>query len=456
VNAATSERTRALRNSVGDVMTSRHLMQHMHVLCDVIGKRPAGSEAEARARDYITQCFTDYGLAHVVPEPFVAPHWHRGVTTARIIVPTERSIELLALPLNRSHRVRAEVVAASFRTREEFERVAPRLQSKIVLVHGEAVTGVGPGVLHRSERVRLAHRAGAAAFLWVSNWPGHVLPTGSMDPGIAETMPAFGISQEDAALIERLVARHDPVELDIVTENSLTMGTSWNVSAELPGRHDAPIVLITAHYDSHDITDGAFDNAAGCAIVLECARVLAAHDGSAACTYRFVLFSAEEVGLRGSKHYAVEHADEIDRIRFMLNMDGLGVAPTTKYVHVPFHGRVAQYVRDTFVRYGIDATVDNALHLNWDHAPFAVRGVPVGSMTAKWRAGTQVHYGHTRSDTLDKIDSTTMRDITSSCVVLAHEVANDRTWPIEHLTQSDVRAELEARDMVDKLAEFSV
>lgn len=443
-----------LQRVVGDVMTSTETMRHMHHLCDLIGPRPAGSTAEAMTRDYLLDRFRSYGLANVTSEAFPAPHWRRGSTRASIVVPTQRSIELLALPKNRTHQLRAEVASASFRTIAEFDRVASSLRGKIVLIYGEAVTGAGPGVLHRAERVRLANEAGAAAFLWASNWRGRVLPTGSMDGEIAKRMPAFGITLEDAGLIERLLTNQGRVVLDITTDNETSVGTSWNVWGDINSAQDAPMVLVTAHYDSHDITDGAFDNAAGCAIVLECARTLAHLRSSIGCNVRFLIFSAEEVGLHGSKQYALRHADELPRIRFMINADGLGVMPATKYVHVPLHTGAARYLRDVFAHYGFDVYVDNALNLNWDHAPFAVRGVPTGSITARWAPGTQVHFGHTAADTLDKVDASELRSIVAATVTAVWHIANDDDPSLTHLTPDAVDSALAAAGKQHMLAQF--
>lgn len=436
-----------LRALLGDIMLSDSMMSTLHVLCDVIGRRPAGSEAEAAARDYLVGELERFGLQGVRAEPFHAPHWKRGFTTARMSAPVSKPIELLALPLNRSHKVEAEVAPVSFRTEQEFEQIASQLRGKICINLGETTTGAGKDVLHRSERIRLAHQAGAAAFLWSSHIPGHVLPTGSMNREIAKEMPAFGISLEDAKMLERFMERGHTVSLEIETVNELREGTSWNVVADLPGASpDAPWVYVTAHYDSHDITTGAYDNAAGAAIVLECARVFASHYAQAGCNVRFIVFSAEEVSLVGSTKYVEQHADELSSIRFLLNADGLGVVPSTKYIHVPFHRPAAAYIREVYRRYGYSVDVDNAINLNWDHAPFAVRGVPVGSITAKGRPGQLLHYGHTVSDSLDKIDAQDMRYAASCTALLAYQFAVDGACPVVQLSAAEVRsAAAEAR-----------
>lgn len=444
-----------LNSMLGDIMTTDAMMSNLHVLCDVIGTRPAGSPAETEARRFLVDQFERSGLPHVAIEPFPAPHWRRGATTARITAPIERTVDALALPLNRSHHVTANVAPVSFRTEREFREVASQLGGKICINRGETVTGAGKDVLHRSERIRLAHEAGAVAFLWASHVPGQILPTGSMDVEIAKEMPAFGISFEDARTIERFIAAGSSVSLDIETTNELATGTSWNVVADLPGASkDAPWVYVTAHYDSHDITAGAYDNAAGCAVVVECARVLAAHYDRSGCNIRFILFSAEEVGLAGSKHYAEDHEADLSAIRFLLNADGLGVTPSEKYIHVPFHEPAADYLRSTFRQYGFAVDVDNAINLNWDHAAFAVRGTPVGSVTARGVPGQILHYGHTRADTLDKIDAQDMRYTACCSALLAYHIALDPTWRIDHLDARQVRDSLASAGKGSALSTF--
>lgn len=436
----------SIRDAIGDIMTSSNVMEEMRQLCDVIGKRPTGSDGERQAKDYLVDRFRQFGLRDVAAEPFAAPHWKRMETSARLLSPVQRPLSVLALPLNRTHRIRAGVVWAPFQTTEEFKKYAPLLKGKVCVTPGQSVTALSGAVLHRGERIRLAHEAGAAAFVWVSNWRGNVLPTGSMSGEIAKTMPAFGITQEDGFLLQRLVERGDAevvVELDTRNETSET--TSWNVSGEIPGAAgDSPLVLLSAHYDSHDVTEGAFDNAAGCAIVLEAARVLSQHYRGRGCRLRFLVFSAEEIGLIGSGAYVRAHAAEVPAMRFLLNVDGLGAAPSTKYIHVPVGAEVAEYIRAAYRRRGYTVDVDNTIYMNWDHAPFALEGIPVGSLTAKWAVGTQLHFGHTPADSLDKIDAQDMRYAACCATLLVLEVASDSSWCIGRRTPGQVREYLAA------------
>jgi Zn-dependent M28 family amino/carboxypeptidase len=103
-------------------------------------------------------------------------------------------------------------------------------------------------------------------------------------------------------------------------------GYSSNVIGETRGAgRGAEIVVVCGHYDSHMGISGAADNAGGTAVMMELARALARAPGRR--TLRFIGFSGEEVGLRGSALYAGElsknaaRATELNRHRLCVNLD---------------------------------------------------------------------------------------------------------------------------------------
>jgi aminopeptidase YwaD len=117
-------------------------------------------------------------------------------------------------------------------------------------------------------------------------------------------------------------------------DKDLIAGTAGNVTGSKPGlRHPEFRILVGGHYDS--ITHGesvppwieapgADDDASGVAAALEIARVLSSYPLDA--TVEYVMFAAEEGGLRGSKHYAAQLAADgvpADKL-FLINMDMIG------------------------------------------------------------------------------------------------------------------------------------
>ncbi len=118
-----------------------------------------------------------------------------------------------------------------------------------------------------------------------------------------------------------------------MTEVSVPDGlTSHNVIAEKPGS-SADVVLIGAHVDSKPPSPGANDNASGCAVTLELARLLA--EAPVTPTVRFVFFGAEEIAGDtpddhhfGSRQYVASlgTADRA-RIHAMVSVDMVGYGP---------------------------------------------------------------------------------------------------------------------------------
>jgi hypothetical protein len=134
------------------------------------------------------------------------------------------------------------------------------------------------------------------------------------------TPPSVIVSRDDA---DWLVAHPGPARLRV--EGEVRWSTSANVWAELPGSdlgHE--VVIVSAHHDAVRGSPGASDNAGGCAIVAELARVFAAGP-TPRRTIRFVHFGGHEVGLFGSESWLRAHLDDVERIAAVINFDGHGL-----------------------------------------------------------------------------------------------------------------------------------
>ena len=104
-----------------------------------------------------------------------------------------------------------------------------------------------------------------------------------------------------------------------------------NFVLNLPGtskrKGDQGMILIGAHYDAVPGTPGADDNASGVAVLLELARVFAAHPIRR--PIRLVAFDLEEYGVKGSEAYATQVWQAHESIRLMLSLEMLGYFCTT-------------------------------------------------------------------------------------------------------------------------------
>jgi len=104
------------------------------------------------------------------------------------------------------------------------------------------------------------------------------------------------------------------------------------------GSHGPETIVIGAHYDhlgrggwgslslgaNHEIHNGADDNASGTAILLEVGRLLATREKPLPRRVLLIAFSAEELGLIGSRRYVREPLVPLEHTLAMLNLDMVG------------------------------------------------------------------------------------------------------------------------------------
>jgi hypothetical protein len=96
-----------------------------------------------------------------------------------------------------------------------------------------------------------------------------------------------------------------------------------NVYVELPGlKNPTQKIIFCAHYDCESVGEkapGADDNASGCAVVMEAARLL--KNFKPDYTIIFAFWDAEEIGPLGSNHFAKFISDDKQNIIAVINMD---------------------------------------------------------------------------------------------------------------------------------------
>jgi Zn-dependent M28 family amino/carboxypeptidase len=125
-----------------------------------------------------------------------------------------------------------------------------------------------------------------------------------------KTVPTVVLRNEDYGRISRLLAGNMPVKLEftIVNKTFPDGRTSYNAVAEIPGTDKKDeVVMLGGHLDSWHAATGATDNAIGCAVMMEAARILKALGVQPRRTIRVALWGGEEQGLLGSKAYVKEH-----------------------------------------------------------------------------------------------------------------------------------------------------
>jgi carboxypeptidase Q len=127
---------------------------------------------------------------------------------------------------------------------------------------------------------------------------------------IAKVVPTIVMRNEDYGRIARILEDGTPVELQFtITNTTYPEGkTAYNTISEIEGSDKKDeVVMLGGHLDSWHSATGATDNAIGCTVMMEAARILKAIGVKPRRTIRVALWSGEEQGLLGSKAYVEQH-----------------------------------------------------------------------------------------------------------------------------------------------------
>lgn len=239
-------------------------------------------------------------------------------------------------------------------------------------------------------------KAGAVAFLTVTGDPIDEgvdrTPTARALPPMAET-PIQGAALHHIDAAEIVTRGAERARLTLKQQSG--KATSRNIIARIPGTDlAAEILTLTAHYDSVPAGKGAYDNMAGCAIIMELCRYFKAHQPRR--TLEFVWFGAEEKGLVGSRSYVTAHEDELVHHMFNMNVDLAGQLIGGTVVGVTGDAAICHMIEYMAHEIGMGMSTKNQI---WgsDSNSFAWKGVPAMTLN---RDG----YGmHTRHDTIELI-----------------------------------------------------
>ena len=264
---------------IGAALTSDQAYSRLAHLTDHIGHRLSGSKNLERAIEWAIAEMKRDGLDNVRTEKVMVPHWVRGEESLEMLNPAPRKLTMLGLGNSvgtTPEGITAEAVVV--RNFAELDQLGEGARGKIV-VYNVPFTNYGATVAYRGQGASRAARYGAVAALVRSITPVSLNTphTGAMQYDPAQPrIPVAAITIEAAELLQRMQNRGDRVTLRLKMEAKfLPDAESANVIAELKGtERPDEIVLISGHYDSWDVGQGAHDDGGGCIVAWEAARLL--------------------------------------------------------------------------------------------------------------------------------------------------------------------------------------
>jgi hypothetical protein len=272
---------------------------------------------------------------------------------------------------------------------EKIERAESLGAKGIILI-------ASPQILGRYSWTRLKHMSGRGFEIRGRNTPKDFF-SAVVHHQVAQELTGFSVdslisisNSPDFSAFE-LAPR---LSYHVQTERNETMTTSPNVIAKLPGAD--PIlkneyIVYTAHLDhvgvgwpvnGDSIYNGAYDNASGCAILLEIANAFKKLPTPPARSILFIALTAEEIGLFGSRYFVKYPTVPLEDIVANINIDMVlmegplenAVALGNEYVD--FEDMVVETAEEIGVNLIPDPLPHERLFMRSDHYSFVQMGIP--------------------------------------------------------------------------------
>ena len=257
----------------------------------------------------------------------------------------------------------------------------------------------------------IVHETAPASYGWsvvANSWSGPQYGLVSADKGASRvavegwlTLDAakkvfadagLDFDQEKANAMQGPYNKAMDIKASVTVNNTFKKSESNNVIATLPGAEfPDEHIIYTAHWDhlgkdeskeGDQIYNGAHDNATGTAAILAMAKAYSELTPAPKRSVSFLVVTAEEQGLLGSKYYESNPVIPIENTVANINMDAMNVLGKTKNVAVVGMGKseMEDYLEAAAAKQGRTLTQEDRPEAGYyyrsDHFSFAKQGVP--------------------------------------------------------------------------------
>ena len=304
------------------------------------------------------------------------------------------------------------------------------VENKICLIHGKFV--------NRKMYKILADKKVA----------GIILCTGSvyensdevdLNPYIPEScreyasIPIVCISMIDA---EKLVNKNPKTVTMNVDQERVNKVTN-NVVAEIKGKSEEQIVF-TAHLDTVKFSKGAYDNASGCASIMNVLQHFSKCKPEK--TLKFVWCGCEEFSMAGSKHYVASHKEDMDKTKLCVNIDMAGLALGYDKAIVTANNELADYIKGISEQEKFPITMKVGVYGS-DSTSFAKKGVPAVSFGRFALAGGAVF--HNRHDVIERLSEEKFNNTCNFVIKFVESIMKDEKMLNEPYISEEMRKNIE-------------
>lgn len=489
-----------------EAMDSSALPTLAHELLDVVGPRLVGTPGMLKAQQWAMSRYSGWAIDAKNEQYGTWRGWERGVSHIDLLEPRVRSLEgtMLAFsPPTPEKGVTARLsIFPDVHDSAGFYAWLPSVKGTFVLLSACQPTGRPDNAWEESATkgsfdslkalrkrieenwsvrlkssgvgvdslIQIIEKAGAAGVItsqWSTGWG-----TFRIFDVRTKKIPAVTLAMEDYSLLYRLAAAGDrPLVRILASSRFLETQPANNTIATMPGAGRASeYVILSAHFDSWDGASGATDNGTGTLIMMEAMRILRKVHPSPQRTIIAGHWGSEEQGLNGSRAYALDHPDIVERLQALFNQDN----GTGRITSMGAAGLInaGEHLARWLSRIPTELTRDIKVQFpgmpaggGTDNASFAPAGAPAFGLGAtNWDYFS--YTWHTNRDTYDKLVFDDLKNnaaLVACLVYLASEdpefISRERrvmpvdkktgvpqTWPAGSVPNRDGRPRVRTRE----------
>ena len=459
-------------------MDSSHTWDLAQALFDSIGPRLTGTPQGNSASDWVIGMYKSWGIDAKREQYGTWRGWRRGVSHIDLIKPRVRSLEATTLGFSPGTAgkdvIGTTVILPMVADSNEFVKWLPAVKGKFVLISA-AYPSCRPEEEWQAQATPASKaRMDTTIVKLVNDWTTRIRntgypvtagnPTGNLGLRLekagavgvivsnfasplseawgtytvydTKNKSALGIAMscEDYGLLYRLTEKKQGPQLRVNAEaQSMGEVPVFNTLGTIKGTEKPnEYILLSAHFDSWDGSQGATDNGTGTITMMEAMRILKKVYPNPKRTIIAGHWPGEEQGLNGSRAFAFDHPEIVRAIQAGFNQDnGTGRIVSTSGVGLPDGGthmqawlaKLPKEFQDQIRYSGVGSPATGGT----DNAAFNCYGAPVfGLNSLGWDYGTYTH--HTNRDSFDKIVFDDLKGNATIVAMLAYLASEDPTF----------------------------
>ena len=428
------------------------ILENLHELCDEIGGRVTGTEANMRSIDWAMNKFKEAGVKCWKEKFTVKRKWEEISATAEVKGASYWNPKITCRAFSTGtdkDGMEADLVWVGRGTKKAFNKVKDKVKGNFILVETPVMSNLTQLFLEYIDAIEIENNAinyGAAGVVYMSSRSKKLLYRHLTSFGIDNQLPMVVMARDDATRCKRLLKRGKmlriKLNLDVVDEGAFN---SYNVMAEIEGKSKKDeVILLGAHIDSWGLGTGANDNGCNVNMLIDIARQITAMNIQPERTIRFALWNGEEQGMIGSYQYTQRHLESLDMIKMKIAIDiGSGKINGFFLNGRPEMDAYLQKLLSPLDSLGLEHT--EGVIVGTDNYDFFAQGVP--NIVGKHKVHNYCDDYHSESDTYDKVNKQNLKDNTALVGFLGLKLANDEKLNFKRMPRKKIQTVINEQEL---------